>query len=154
MTHMHVAGSVHADVASPSPTWLTVPADVNSLDRELWSTTVTRNEQGALEVGGVSVVELAQQQGTALYVLDEEDFRARATSFRQAFDGWDVYYAGKAFLTRSIAGWVHDLGLCMDVCTSGELVTALEGGMDPERIGMHGNNKSVDELRLALNSGV
>jgi len=154
MTHMHVAGSVHADVASPSPTWLTVPADVNSLDRELWSTTVTRNEQGALEVGGVSVVELAQQQGTALYVLDEEDFRARATSFRQAFDGWDVYYAGKAFLTRAIAGWVHDLGLCMDVCTSGELVTALEGGMDPERIGMHGNNKSVDELRLALNSGV
>lgn len=151
---MHVAGSVHADVASPSPTWLTVPADVNSLDRELWSTTVTRNEQGALEVGGVSVVELAQQQGTALYVLDEEDFRARATSFRQAFDGWDVYYAGKAFLTRSIAGWVHDLGLCMDVCTSGELVTALEGGMDPERIGMHGNNKSVDELRLALSSGV
>ena len=66
MTHMHVAGSVHADVASPSPTWLTVPADVNSLDRELWSTTVTRNEQGALEVGGVSVVELAQQQGTCL----------------------------------------------------------------------------------------
>ncbi|WP_130865571.1 diaminopimelate decarboxylase [Acidipropionibacterium timonense] len=154
MTHMHVAGSVHADVAAPGPQWLTVPTDVNALHPRLWSATVRRGPDGAIEVGGVDVRTLADRVGTAAYVLDEEDFRQRAGAFRDAFAGWDVYYAGKAFLTRTIAAWVQDLGLCLDVCTAGELLTALQGGMDPARIGMHGNNKSVDELALALRSGV
>lgn len=154
MTHMHVAGSVHADVASAGPQWLAVPADVNELDRRLWSMTVDRQEEGPLSIGGVDVVDLAGQLGTPLYVIDEADFRTRARAFRDAFAGWDVYYAGKAFITRALAGWIDEEGLFLDVCTEGELRTALEGGFDAARIGMHGNNKSVRELEMALRAGV
>ena len=105
-------------------------------------------------MAGAAVTELASQYGSPLYVLDESDFRQRARTFRDAFSGWDVYYAGKAFLTRTIASWIDEEGLFLDTCTGGELMTALQGGMDPTRIGLHGNNKSVDELKLALSAGV
>ncbi|QCV88755.1 diaminopimelate decarboxylase [Acidipropionibacterium jensenii] len=154
MTHMHVAGSVHADVAAAAPQWLFVPTDVNALDPALWSSTVRRRPDGALEIGGIDVRTLVDEVGTPVYVIDEQDFRQRARAFRSAFAGWDVYYAGKAFLTRTIAGWVHEEGLFLDVCTEGELRVALEGGFDPARIGMHGNNKSRRELEMALRSGV
>lgn len=154
MTHMHVAGSIHADVAAEGPQWLNVPADVNELDPALWSSTARRTSAGALEVGGVDVTRLVGEAGTPVYLLDEADFRERARAFRDVFDGWDVYYAAKAFITRAVAGWVGEEGLCMDVCTEGELRTALEGGFDPARIGMHGNNKSMRELEMALRVGV
>ncbi|MCI1747752.1 MAG: diaminopimelate decarboxylase [Acidipropionibacterium sp.] len=154
MTHMHVAGSVHADVAAAGPQWLTVPSDLNTLDPDLWSSTVRRRPDGVLEVGGLDLKTLVEQVGTPAYIIDELDFRERARAFRTAFAGWDVYYAGKAFITRTIAGWVHQEGLFLDVCTEGELRTALEGGFDPARIGMHGNNKSGHELEMALRAGV
>lgn len=100
------------------------------------------------------MTDLLAEYGSPLYVLDEADFRQRARTFRDAFAGWDVYYAGKAFLTRTVASWIDEEGLCLDTCTGGELITALQGGMDPARIGLHGNNKSIDELKLALSVGV
>ncbi|WP_027587103.1 diaminopimelate decarboxylase [Acidipropionibacterium thoenii] len=154
MTHMHVAGSVHADVAAAGPQWLTVPTDVNELDPELWSSTVRRRRDGVLEVGGIDLRTLVGQVGTPAYIIDEVDFRSRARAFRDAFAGWDVYYASKAFITRTVAGWVHQEGLFLEVCTEGELRTALEGGFQAARIGMHGNNKSRRELELALRAGV
>lgn len=57
-------------------------------------------------------------------------------------------------MTRTIASWIDQEGLFLDTCTGGELITALQGGMDPARIGLHGNNKSIDELKLALSVGV
>ena len=154
MTHMHVAGSIHADAASPAPVWLVKPDDVNALDPALWSSTVERGADGGLRVGGMSVNELAVQAGTPCYVLDEADFRQRAGQWRDAFAGWDVYYAGKSLLNATVARWISQEGLNLDVCSGGELTVALRAGVDPARIGLHGNNKSDAELRLALTSGV
>src|SRR5690606_3945923 len=66
----------------------------------------------------------------------------------------DVYYAGKALLTKAVARWVAEEGLKLDVCSGGELAVALAAGFPPERIGMHGNNKSEAELARALDVGV
>ena len=71
-----------------------------------------------------------------------------------AFEGWDVYYAAKSFLCATVARWVSDEGLGVDVCTGGELAVVQRAGLDPQRVGLHGNNKSVEELREALTIGV
>ncbi|HQY99246.1 MAG TPA: diaminopimelate decarboxylase [Propionicimonas sp.] len=154
MTHMHVAGSIHADATTPAPVWLTRPADVNALADKLWSRTVKREADGVISVAGIPVTELAEQVGTPAYVIDEDDFRDRARDWREAFAGWTVFYAGKSFLCGTIARWVGEEGLNLDVCSLGELTVALRAGFDPARIGMHGNNKSEAELRLALVRGV
>lgn len=154
MTHMHVAGSLHADVTTPAPVWLTRPEDVNALTAKLWSETVRRDSDGVVSVGGIRVTDLADQVGTPAYVIDEVDFRNRARDWREAFTGWTVYYAGKSFLCTTIARWVGQEGLSLDVCSMGELTVALLAGFEPARIGMHGNNKSDAELRLALARGV
>lgn len=154
MTHMHVAGAIHADVSSPGPQWLKRPSDLNALEAGLWSITTKRGEDGVLVTGGLSVTEAVAELGSPVYLMDEDDFRARAGGFLTAFKGWDVYYAGKAFLTRTVARWAAEEGLSLDVCSGGELATALQAGFDPARIGMHGNNKSVDELAAGLAAGV
>ena len=153
VTHMHVAGAIHADVSAPSPQWLERPEDPNALDTDLWSDTTIRSEHGVISVGGVQVNDAVRELGSPLYLLDEADFRRRARGFASAFNGWDVYYAGKAFLTRTITRWVAEEGLCLDVCSGGELFTALQAGFNPARIGMHGNNKSTDELAAGVKAG-
>ncbi len=154
MTHMHVAGVTHADVAAPGPQWLSRPVDPNELDTQLWSMHARRTETGELQIADLAVGQIAEQVGTPVYVMDEDDFRCRARAFREAFAGWKVYYAGKAFLSRAIARWATEEGLYLDVCSLGELHTALSAGVDPARLGLHGNNKSIDELELAVRSGV
>ena len=154
MTHMHVAGSIHADASSPAPVWLTRPDDVNVLTPALWSENVTRDDDGVISVAGLKLTDLVEQVGTPAYVIDEDDFRVRARAWREAFAGWTVYYAGKSFLCTTIARWVAEEGLSLDVCSLGELTVALRAGFDPARLGMHGNNKSEAELRLGLASGV
>ena len=154
MTHMHVAGSIHADTIAPGPHWLRLPKDVNALLPVLWSSTVTRGDDGVLTVGGLPVTEIAERCGTPVYVLDEVDFHQRAREFVSAFAGWDVYYAGKSFLTTAVAGWALQDGLFVDCSTGGELTVALRGGVPGERIGLHGNNKSEAEIALALDAGV
>jgi len=154
MTHMHVAGSIHADTIAPGPQWLRVPEDVNALLPALWSSTVSRGEDGVLQVGGLSVNEIAERCGTPVYVLDEDDFHQRARAFVEAFSGWDVFYAGKAFLTTAVAGWAVADGLFVDCSTAGELAVALRGGVSGERIGLHGNNKSEAEIEMALDAEV
>ncbi len=151
---MHVAGAIHADVSTPGPQWLERPSDPNRLDAALWSSSTARDDDGAISTAGLKVTDAVAQFGTPLYLMDEQDFRQRARAFRDAFEGWTVYYAGKAFLTRTVARWVDEEGLALDVCSGGELATALQAGMDPARIGMHGNNKSVTELATALEAGV
>jgi diaminopimelate decarboxylase len=154
----HEAGALHADINAPSqvrwPAWLREPTDVNSLVPLLWSSTARKNDEGALVVGGVDMRDLAREHGTPAYVLDEADFRERARSFNQAFAGYDVFYAGKAFLCTTVARWVVQEGLCLDVCTGGELTVAERAGVPAERIGFHGNNKSLVELERAVKIGV
>ena len=151
--HAHEAGWAHAEGAR-GPSWLPVPSDVNALVPLLWSSTARKNDDGALEVGGVDVRDLVAEHGSPAYVLDEADFRSRARAFHEAFDDYDVYYAGKAFLCTTVARWVADEGLSLDVCSSGELTVALRAGFDPARIGYHGNNKTTAELRRAVEAGV
>lgn len=154
MTRMHVAGSIHADATSAAPVWLVKPADANALENGLWSGSAARIGDGELHLGGMAVGDIVAATGTPAYIVDEVDFRARALGWREAFAGWKVYYAGKSFLCGTVARWVDEEGLSLDVCSLGELTVGLRAGFDPARIGLHGNNKSDDLLRLALMSGV
>ncbi|MEZ5092917.1 diaminopimelate decarboxylase [Nocardioides sp.] len=150
----HEAGWAHAEGAFKGPGWLREPADPNRLVPHLWSTTAHRGEDGALSVGGMALADLVADHNTPAYVLDEADFRARARAFRDAFAGYEVFYAGKAFLCTEVARWVAEEGLSLDVCSEGELTVALRAGFDPARIGYHGNNKTTMELRHAVAVGV
>ncbi len=149
----HEAGWAHAE-GPRGPSWLRPPFDVNRLVPLLWSSTARKDDDGVLEVGGVGLPALVAEHGSPAYVLDEADFRGRARAFRDAFAGYDVYYAGKAFLCTTVARWVAEEGLCLDVCSAGELTVALRAGFDPARIEYHGNNKTLDELRRAVRAGV
>src|SRR5262245_60695201 len=151
----HEAGALHGEIGTRGPSWLRTPPDVNALLGSLWPSTVERTAaSGALTVGGVDVRELAAEFGTPAYILDEVDLRQRAREFAAAFAGWDVYYAGKAFCAKAVIRAVAEEGLSLDICTGGELATALAAGMPPQRIGFHGNNKSAVELARAVDAGV
>ena len=116
------------------------------------------NEAGRLEVGGCDVVELAETFGTPAYVYAEDDIRARARAYMDAFrsrtDHFEVVYASKAFACTAAFRLLEAEGLACDVASGGELHLALHGGFPPERIYMHGNNKSHAELLQALDHGV
>ncbi|GGX55819.1 diaminopimelate decarboxylase [Streptomyces minutiscleroticus] len=150
----HPAGPRHGDVL-PEGHYSAPPADLNALDPKVWAQTVTRTEDGAVSVGGIGVQRLAEEFGTPAYFIDETDFRARARAWREAFgDDADVFYAGKAFLSRAVVRWLTEEGLNLDVCSGGELTTALSAGMPAERIAFHGNNKSSAEITQAVEAGV
>ncbi|MFI2840737.1 diaminopimelate decarboxylase [Mycolicibacterium sp. PDY-3] len=121
----------------------------------VWPKNLIRDDHGVVSVAGVSVAELAAEFGTPLFVIDEDDFRSRCREIASAFGGGeDVHYASKAFLCAEIARWVHQEGLSLDVATGGELAVALHADFPAERITVHGNNKSVDELTAAVAAGV
>ncbi|WP_437126136.1 diaminopimelate decarboxylase [Mycolicibacterium frederiksbergense] len=121
----------------------------------VWPQNLVRGSDGAVSVAGVSVADLAAQFGTPLFVIDEDDFRGRCREIASAFGGGEhVHYASKAFLCSEVARWVHQEGLSLDVATGGELAVALHADFPAERITVHGNNKSVEELRTAVNAGV
>jgi diaminopimelate decarboxylase len=150
----HEAGALHGDIGNRGPAWLRTPDDVNALVPQLWPRNVTRGTDGALAVAGLGVRDIAAEFGTPVYVLDEDDLRSRCRDFQAAFPDEDIYYAGKAFLCRAVVRMIAEEGMFLDVCSGGELAVALAGGMPPERIGFHGNNKSVAELTRALDVGV
>lgn len=144
-----------------APDWLQPRTDTADLEEKLFPTDTERLSDGTLSIGGVAVTELAEEYGTPLYVLSEEDFRARARAFRDAFTAAfapeaevDVFYAGKAFLSVAAAQWAADEDLNIDTASGGELAIALAAGVDPRRIGLHGNNKSAAEIHRALDAGV
>ncbi len=157
----HIAGTLHA---TPAPVWLPYPDDVNALLPSLWSDNVTKTDDGVLTIAGRSVTELAAEYGTPTLIMDAADFRSRAqayaSTFANAFSaekglaGADVYYAGKAFLCTAVARWVHEAGLGLDTCSLGEMMVARTAGVPGDRVGLHGNNKSVAELEYALDYGV
>jgi diaminopimelate decarboxylase len=116
------------------------------------------NERGRLEVGGCDVVELAAEFGTPAYVYAEDDMRARARAFVEAFrarsERFEVIYASKAFPCTAAYRLFSEEGLSADVASGGELHLALAAGMDPTRLYMHGNNKSRAELDYAIESRI
>lgn len=145
-----------------APEWLAYPADANALHDDVWSRGADRTADGELGFAGVSASALQREFGTPLYVIDEADARGRAVRTREAFSSAfgeigtsvKVYYAGKAFLSTEVARWMIEEGLSLDVASGGELAVALAAGVDPARLGLHGNNKSLAELDRAVSVGV
>lgn len=115
------------------------------------------NEEGHLEISGCDTVELAKEYGTPLYVVDEDYFRKRCKEFYNSFNAScdsEVIYAGKALLTLAICKIVDDEGLSLDVVSGGELYTAMKAGFPMERVYFHGNNKSPEEIKMAVENNV
>ncbi|MGI6129084.1 MAG: diaminopimelate decarboxylase [bacterium] len=121
----------------------------------LFKGTAQINSQGHLEIGGVSALELASRYGTPLYVMDEALIRQNCRSWKQAVGNHGmVAYAAKAFCTLAMCRLADQEGLLLDVVSGGELTTALAASFPPERICFNGNNKSMEELELAVQSKV
>ncbi|MUL84847.1 MULTISPECIES: diaminopimelate decarboxylase [unclassified Mycolicibacterium] len=153
----HPAGPRHAEeIHYPgAPAKPQSPDEILLLAPNVWPRNLVRGGDGVVSIAGVTVTELAAEYGTPLFVIDEDDFRARCRDIAAAFGGGDyVHYAAKAFLCSEIARWVNEEGLSLDVATGGELAVALHAGFPPERITVHGNNKSVAELTAAVKAGV
>ncbi len=123
------------------------------LPAELLPDTATFADDGRLSIGGCDVLDLVEAHGTPLFVYDEAHLRARCRE-AVAVLGDGATYASKAFLCRAMARLAHEEGMRIDVATGGELQVVLAAGVPAERTVLHGNNKSVDELRLALEVGV
>jgi len=155
--NVHPAGprhaeEIHHDGLPPRPQ---NPQQLLELAPNVWPRNTVRGDDGQVRIAGVTVTDLAQQYGTPLFVIDEDDFRGRCREIAEAFGGGDnVHYAAKAFLCSEIARWIDQEGLNLDVATGGELAVALHAGFPAARITLHGNNKSVAELTTAVNAGV
>lgn len=145
-----------------APPRLRFPTDASELVDRIWPASATRTDDGTLAIGGISATDLVAQFGTPLYVVDERDVQSRAVRVRNAFtEAFErigshahVYYAGKAFLTTQVVAWMAEADLRVDVCTAGELAVALAGGIDPGRLGFHGNDKSDAEIARAVEVGI
>jgi diaminopimelate decarboxylase len=155
--NVHPAGPRHAEDNrhTESPLRPQSPEELLRLAPNVWPRNVAREEAGVASIAGVPLTYLAQEYGTPLFVIDEDDFRSRCKEIAAAFGGGkNVHYAAKAFLCSEIACWIDEEGLSLDVCTGGELAVALHVDFPPERITFHGNNKSVAELTAAVKAGV
>jgi len=120
----------------------------------IWPLTAHSDDDGRLCIGEVALTDIADEFGTPAYVIDEADFRTRARRYRAALGDTEVLYAGKSLLTIAVARWAHEEGLGVDVCSAGELATAMAGGVEKAKIVMHGNAKSPEDLRAAVRFGV
>jgi diaminopimelate decarboxylase len=115
------------------------------------------NGLGRLEIGGCDAVELAAKYGTPLHVVDETTIRQQCRGYIREFSSrypqFGVVFAGKALLTTALCRIVEQEGLSLDVSSAGELLTALKAKFPPERIVVHGNYKSAEEIRMAVETG-
>lgn len=125
----------------------------------MWSKNVSF-ESGVLHLSGISAAKLAQEFGTPAFFLDEEAFKVRALAWNNGLrnefgnHAGTIFYAAKSFISTAVAQWIEEIGIGIDVCTGGELAVALAGGINPARIEVHGNNKSVAEIERAVAVGV
>ena len=136
----------------------TAAAGQRSPNQELLPLTAKINHHDCLEIGGCDIASLVQQFGSPLYILDEATLRSACRqyqdAFRQYYPGeFQVLYASKAWSCLAVCAIANSEGLGIDVVSGGELHTALQAGVSPEKIYLHGNNKSLAELTLAIESG-
>lgn len=157
------APAAQTDPASPDAASPDAPTPgPAALDPVVWPDSFRRGADGELTLDGHGARAFAERFGTPLYVESEEVFRTRAAAFRTAFTQAfaehgaqvSVYYAGKAFLCAAVVRWAREEGLNLDTASGGELALGLAAGMEPARIALHGNNKSAQEIRQALEAGV
>ena len=124
------------------------------IEMRLLPDTAAIEGDGAMSVGGCRVDDLVAEFGSPLFVYDESHLRNRCREAVASFGAGNVVYATKAFLCKAMARLVHEEGLLLDVATGGELFVALAAGVPADACVLHGNNKSVDELRYAVREGV
>ncbi|HKM24891.1 MAG TPA: diaminopimelate decarboxylase, partial [Corynebacterium sp.] len=130
-------------------------SDFNDLPAHVWPRNAARQEDGVVTVAGVPLPEIAEEFGTPVFVVDEDDFRSRCQDMARAFGGPEnVHYASKAFLTRTVARWVDEEGLSLDIASLNELKIALAAEFPAARITAHGNNKGPSFLRACVTEGV
>ncbi len=119
---------------------------------------LTVNSKGHLEMEGCDLADLAQDFGTPLYVYNEKQIRLRCRDYvnalKENYPNGEVIYAGKSFLTKAMCCLIEEEEVSLDVVSGGEIYTAVEAGYPSRRIYFHGNNKTPDELEMALESGV
>ena len=127
---------------------------MSAIAKHLLPDTAVIGADGVMSIGGCSLIDVAKQFGTPVFVYDEEHLRARCHEAVAAFGEQRVIYATKAFFTTAMAKLAYDEGLLLDVATGGELFVALHAGVPASSCVLHGNNKSVDELRMAIEAGV
>jgi len=124
----------------------------------MWSSSVTTGAE--LSIAGITAKTLAKEFGTPTFFIDEADFRERALAWDKALKdafgshAGTVYYASKAFICTELARWIKEIGIGIDVSTGGEMAVALAGSIDPSKIEVHGNNKSLGEIEKAISVGV
>lgn len=147
----HPAGPRSAALLADAPAPVH-PADAQSA--KVWPASAGRDVDGVMTIAGHRVDALVAEHGSPVYLLDEGDARARARAYRDAYGDGNVFYAAKAFLSVEFARWMLSEGLGIDVCTLGELRTALAAGARGEQLLVHGNNKSHEELHAAVEAGV
>ncbi|MFM8266816.1 MAG: diaminopimelate decarboxylase [Ilumatobacteraceae bacterium] len=129
-------------------------ADVNPLPTTLLPDTAEVLADDALAIGGCRVDDLAAEFGTPLFIYDEAHLRARCREAVAAFGHGRAYYATKAFLCTAMARLAHEEGMGLDVASGGEMFVALRAGVPAASLALHGNNKSLEELRTAIEVGV
>ena len=130
-------------------------AAFNGLPAHVWPRNAARGADGVVSIAGVALTDIAERFGTPVMVVDEDDFRSRCRDMARAFGGPEhVHYASKAFLTRTIARWVEEEGLSLDVASENELRIALMADFPATRITAHGNNKDDAFLRACVDEGV
>ncbi len=151
-------GRSEPSLGDPGPGAPTSLAETESPEapvaRHLLPLTASRTASGGLAVGGVDLIELAQEVGTPVFVYDEDHLRARCREVVASFGTGAVAYGTKAFLCRAMARLAAEEGLHLDVSTGGELAVALAAGVPGDRLVLHGNNKSTAEISAALRAGV
>ena len=127
---------------------------MSAISKHLLPDNAVIDAQGVMSIGGCSLVDVAKEFGTPVFVYDEDHLRARCHEAVKAFDANRVIYATKAFFCTAMAKLAYDEGLMLDVATGGELFVALNAGVPGSSCVMHGNNKSTAELREAMAMGV
>ena len=129
------------------------------MSTNMWSENASLSG-GTLSLAGISAAQLAKDFGTPTFFLDEAAYRSRALTWHNGLQrefgphAGTIYYAAKSFICTAVAQWISEIGIGIDVCTGGELAVALAGGIDPSKIEVHGNNKSVAEIERAVSVGV
>ncbi len=156
----HPAGPRHEDVIDPHgvPARPGDPAVMSDLDPAIWPAGARRLPDGEMEIAGSRVTAIAAEALTPVVVLDERQVRRAARDYAAAYAATGaqtrVYYAGKAFLATAVARWLDAEGVGIDVCSAGELETAVRAGVPGGQLLFHGNNKSEAEIARALEVGV
>ena len=129
------------------------------MSTNMWSQNASLSG-GTLSLAGISAAQLAKEFGTPTFFLDEAAYRSRALAWHNGLQNefgphaGTIYYAAKSFICTAVAQWISEIGIGIDVCTGGELAVALAGGINPSKIEVHGNNKSVSEIERAVSVGV